>query len=151
MLKEVEEGPDWGQSYIAGLRRVVSCIFKILQERTDHSGIEVLQRKRRERRFEPLGGKLEQKLEPASIGIAGMLTGASLMCEGLAKECHDVGASGIISALRRGSPDLDRIGALRGFLPSGLSNACPPALTHACKPVDMGGRRTNLQDELTIG
>ncbi|MBB5402578.1 hypothetical protein HDG41_004664 [Paraburkholderia sp. JPY162] len=42
--------------------------------------------------------------------------------------------------------DFDHIGALRGFLPSGLSNACPHALKRACEPADMGRRRTNLKN-----
>jgi hypothetical protein len=41
--------------------------------------------------------------------------------------------------------NLDRIGALRGFLPSGLSNACPHAPTRVCASADMGRRRTNLK------
>lgn len=39
----------------------------------------------------------------------------------------------------------EHIGALRGFLPSGLFNARPHALSCAREPVDMGRRRTNLK------
>ena len=58
----------------------------MLQERTDHFGIELLQREERGRHLETLSGKLEEQLEAAGIGVTGVLTGTFLMCEGLAKE-----------------------------------------------------------------
>ena len=48
--------------------------------------------------------------------------------------------------INRHSPeDSHCIRALRGFLPSGLFNACPHAPSRASKPADMGRRRTNLK------
>jgi hypothetical protein len=40
-----------------------------------------------------------------------------------------------------------RLGSLRGFLPRGLSNACPHASPCAHAAADKGRRRTNLNDD----
>jgi hypothetical protein len=69
----------------------VTCIFKIFQERADHPGVELLQRKRRGGNLEPFGGELKQELETACIGITRVLAGASLMRKVLAKEHSNVG------------------------------------------------------------
>jgi hypothetical protein len=54
-----------------------------------------------------------------------------------------------VRLINRHSEDAGRIRPLRGFLPRGLFNACPHALSLAHELVVEGRRRTNLNDEQT--
>ncbi|MBB5445144.1 hypothetical protein HDG38_003773 [Paraburkholderia sp. WSM4177] len=49
--------------------------------------------------------------------------------------------------INRHSEDPGRLGPLRGFLPRGLFNACPHALSFAHEPVLEGRHRINLNDK----
>jgi hypothetical protein len=51
-----------------------------------------------------------------------------------------------LRSINRHSEDAGRIGPLRGFLPRGLFNACPHALSLTHELLVKGRRRTNLND-----
>ena len=93
IFEEAEEGLDGRQPDVARHGRVLALVLKILQEGADQIGIDLLQRQRRWRDLEPLGGEREEQLEAQGIGVARVPTDAPLAGECLAEERFDEGSN----------------------------------------------------------
>ena len=101
VFKEVKEGFDRRQPYVACLRRVPACILQIFEECADEFRIKLLQRERRGVRPEFGRREFEQKLEAIGIGVACMLAGASVTRKVVPRKGFDMGATGVMVALPR--------------------------------------------------
>ncbi|MEI8703131.1 MULTISPECIES: hypothetical protein [unclassified Mesorhizobium] len=69
VFEEAEEGLDGRQPDIARHRRVFALVLEILQESSDETGVELLQRQRRWRDLQPLCSEREEQLEAQRIGV----------------------------------------------------------------------------------